>query len=146
MPIAFPPGRGCPEDPQPRHQRGVHESARGHHSRPWVAPFGADLLVFARVGDGLRQEKQLVSESNFAICFLLEIPLGGFPFQMKFSEQYRIPKNDTNLIVKRISFEKEIPSGGSKAGNISQTSCPIVPRLRCSSTRATRAGWFRPAG
>ena len=67
-----------------------------------------------------------VSESNFAICFLLEIPLRGLPFQMGFFVNYRIPKNNTTIRFQRTSFEKEIPSGGSQAGNISQTSCPTV--------------------
>ena len=69
-----------------------------------------------------------VSAHNFAICFLLEIPLRGFPFQIRFSETYRIPKNSTNICFQRISFEKEIPSGGSQAGNMSQTSCPKAAR------------------
>ena len=59
-----------------------------------------------------------LSENNFAICFLLEIPLRGFPFQVKFYEQCRVPKH---IIVQRISFEKEVPSWGSQAGDISQT-------------------------
>ena len=32
------------------------------------------------------------SENNCSICFLLEIPLRGFPFQIQFSEKYRITK------------------------------------------------------
>ena len=32
------------------------------------------------------------------ICFLLEIPLRGSPFNMKLSEKYRIQKNNTNLL------------------------------------------------
>ena len=59
----------------------------------------------------------------FAIRFLLEIPPRGFPFQMKFYDKCRIRlNNNTNLNVQRILFEKEIPSGASQAGNISQTS------------------------
>ena len=44
----------------------------------------------------------------------------------------RLPKHNTNHIYhQRISFENEIPSWGSQAGNISQTSCPIsVPPAR----------------
>ena len=62
-------------------------------------------------------------ENDFAICFLLEIPLWGFPFQIKTSGNTEcLNKNNTSLIVQRISFEKEIPSGGSQAGDISQTS------------------------
>ena len=34
------------------------------------------------------------SGGNFALCFLLEIPLGGFPSQMKLYEQYRVPENN----------------------------------------------------
>ena len=64
------------------------------------------------------------SENSFAICFLLEIPLRGFPFRMKLSWKYRIPEHSINLICQRISCEKEIPSGGSQAGNLSQTSRP----------------------
>ena len=64
------------------------------------------------------------SWSSFAKCFLHEISLRGSPFQMNFFETYRIPKNNTHLIFQRNSFEKEIPSGGSQAGNISQISCP----------------------
>ena len=59
------------------------------------------------------------------ICFLIEIPLREFPFQMEFSEKHGIPNNNTNRIVQRIPFEKEIPSGGSQAGNMLQTSCPM---------------------
>ena len=55
------------------------------------------------------------SEDNFAVCLLLEIPMRGFPFQINSSEKYRIPKN--NQIV---AFEKEVPSGGSQAGGVSQ--------------------------
>ena len=40
--------------------------------------------------------KNWLSDNNFAICFLLEIPLRGFPFQMKFVETYIILNNNTN--------------------------------------------------
>ena len=36
----------------------------------------------------------------------------------------------TNVVVQRISFEKEISSKESQAGNISQTSFPSFPSLR----------------
>ena len=36
--------------------------------------------------------EHLCSEINFAMCFLLDIPLRGYPFQMKFSETWRILK------------------------------------------------------
>ena len=58
----------------------------------------------------------LVSENNFAICFPLEIPLRGLPFQIHFYDKCRITQNNTNLVFQRISFEKEIPSWGSRAG------------------------------
>ena len=64
------------------------------------------------------------SENIFAIFFLLEIPLRGFPFQMISLFDYRVPKNNPNIMLQRISFEEETPSGGSLAGNISQTSSP----------------------
>ena len=70
------------------------------------------------------------SESNFATCFLLEIHMRGFPFRRKLSGKYIIPQNNTNLLVQRISFEKEVPSGGSQVGNISQTSCLIYTACR----------------
>ena len=73
----------------------------------------------------------LYSENNFAICFLLEIPLRGFPFHRAIFQTYIIHKHDTSYF-QRISFEKESPSWGSQAGNISQTSCPadgIVTRV-----------------
>ena len=38
------------------------------------------------------------SENNFAICFLLEIPLRGFPFQMRLYETCRIPKTITRIL------------------------------------------------
>ena len=52
---------------------------------------------------------------------------------MRFSETYNITKHNKQtqqtitiyIISQTISFEKEIPSWGSQAGNISQTSCPI---------------------
>ena len=109
----------------------------------------------AITNDGSQQRKSTNSENNFAICFLLEIPLRGFPFQMKLYDKYRIPKHnkdfnifhlkrkspqgslkqETYLIFQRTSFEKEIPSGKSQAGNISQTSCPT-----------NRSPAHRPAG
>ena len=57
--------------------------------------------------------------------FLPEAPVRGSPFRMKSFEQNTIPKTNTNYIIQRISFEKEIPSQESRARNISQTSCPI---------------------
>ena len=44
----------------------------------------------------------LLGEQLFARCFLLEISLRGFPFQMNFSETYRVPNNNTNLISQTI--------------------------------------------
>ena len=38
-----------------------------------------------------------VPENNFEICFLLEIPLRGFPFQSTIYETYRMPNNNTYL-------------------------------------------------
>ena len=72
---------------------------------------------------GLRLE----SESSFAIRFLLEIPLRGFPSQMRLYEhkQNTLQKH-TNLSCRRISFEEEIPEWGSRAGDVSQTSRPIL--------------------
>ena len=37
---------------------------------------------------------------------------------------YRVSKQHKSCFSKDFTFEKEIPSGGSQAGNISQTSCP----------------------
>ena len=67
-----------------------------------------------------------LSENNFAICFLLEIPPRRFPSQIKFYDQCSITRHSTNFIVQRISFEKGIPWGGCQAGHISQTSCPKI--------------------
>ena len=61
------------------------------------------------------------SENNFAIRFLLEIPLRGFSFQMNCSKEYRVPKNSTNNMFQRISFEEEISSWGSQAENMVTT-------------------------
>ena len=61
---------------------------------------------------------------------------------MKLHEKYRIHKNNTNLIVQRISFEKEIPSGGSQAGDISQTSCPTGGFSGISATNRQSEGAF----
>ena len=47
--------------------------------------------------------------NSFAICFLAEIPLRGFPFRVELSDNYGIHTDNTRLIVQRISFEKEIP-------------------------------------
>ena len=45
-----------------------------------------------------------VSENNFSICFLLEISLRGFPFQISCSfDKYRTPKHNTNHIFQRTS-------------------------------------------
>ena len=82
-------------------------------------------ICIARICSHLRKP-----ESNFAICFLLEIPMTGFPFQMRLFEKYRIPKNYTNTVFQRISFEKDIPSWGSQAANLSQTSHPIASPRR----------------
>ena len=56
----------------------------------------------------------------------------GFPFQIEFSlyEKYRIPENITHIIVQRISFEKEVPPGGSQVGDISQKH-PVLARVPC---------------
>ena len=35
-----------------------------------------------------------------------------------------MPQNNTNLMFQGFSFQKEVPSRGSRAGDISQTSCP----------------------
>ena len=56
----------------------------------------------------------------------------GFPFQMELLGKHRTPTHNTILHFRRISFEKEIPSGGSRAGDISQTSCPRRPLLPAS--------------
>ena len=67
------------------------------------------------------------SENNSAICLLLGILLRGFPLQTKLFQKHRMPKNNTNMIAQRNSFRKEIPSWGSRAGNVSQISCPSFP-------------------
>ena len=54
-------------------------------------------------------EKEDLSENNWAICFLLEIPLRGFPFQMNLHDKCRIPNKNIHLIVQWILFEKESP-------------------------------------
>ena len=41
-----------------------------------------------------------------------------------------MPKHKSHSFVQRILFEEEIPSGGSQAGSVSQTSCPAV----CATT------------
>ena len=48
------------------------------------------------------------SDMIFAICFLLEVPIRGFPFQMESFEKCRVAKNRC-FIAQRISLEKEIP-------------------------------------
>ena len=37
--------------------------------------------------------------NNFAICFLLEIPLSGFPLQTKVSYKFGIHKHNTNILL-----------------------------------------------
>ena len=83
----------------------------------WIAASSA-----ASLGRRAEYSHLQTSESSFAICFLLKIPMRGFPFQVKSFENCRIPKNSTQQSFPRISFEKEIPLRGSQAGNISQTS------------------------
>ena len=39
------------------------------------------------------------SDSDLAMCFLLEIPMRGFPSQTKLSEKHRTPKGSTNYKV-----------------------------------------------
>ena len=59
------------------------------------------------------------SENNFAIRFLLETPIRGFPIQIKFFDRCRVPTNNTNHIFQRTScFNMEIPSYESQAGDI----------------------------
>ena len=36
--------------------------------------------------------------NNFVMCFLLEIPLRGFPFQTKSFDECRMPKNTNNML------------------------------------------------
>ena len=54
-----------------------------------------------------------VSENNFAICFLLEISLIGFPFQMNFYYEYRVPNNYKSY------FSKDFISKGNRLMGIS---------------------------
>ena len=46
-----------------------------------------------------------ISENNFAICFLLEIPPRGFPFRMEFSE------HDTKHLFKGFHLRRKSPQG-----------------------------------
>ena len=52
-------------------------------------------------------------------------------FFLKHTEYLNI---NTSLIFQRISFEKEIPSGESQAGSMSQTSCPVLASPRKPSS------------
>ena len=49
-------------------------------------------------------------------------PGDGHSFRSSSRQTCRIPKHDTKLISQRISFEEEIPSGESQAGDVSQAS------------------------
>ena len=55
-------------------------------------------------------------------------------------QSYRIPNNNTKHIAQRISCEKDIPSGGSRAGSISQTSCPTAAPFRSTAASVGVAG------
>ena len=61
---------------------------------------------------------RLRSESDFAICLLLEIPLRDLSFHLIVYEKCRTPNNDTDIMSQRLLLEKEIPSGGSQAGDM----------------------------
>ena len=52
-----------------------------------------------------------------------------FPLQMKFYSKCRIPKNNTIIRFKGFHLTKEIPSRGSRAGDVSRTSCPTAEAL-----------------
>ena len=54
----------------------------------------------------------------FATCLPLEIPLRGLPSQMKSFGKIYLCCFCVFRIFLKSSFEKEIPSGGSQAGNI----------------------------
>ena len=45
---------------------------------------------------------------------------------MKLCKTYRTHKDSTNIMFQTTSFEKEIPSWESGAGNIPQTPCPSI--------------------
>ena len=78
------------------------------------------------------------SERDFAICLLLEIPLRGFPFQMRFSEKCRIHKsNANNDIVQRISLKRKSPHRDLK-----QETYRKHPVLHLASL--TRSTWRPP--
>ena len=104
----------------------VKKQGGGIGQRPYIYiyVFIHNHIINNNDDHGVTREAGESSKSNFATRFLPEIPLKGFPFRMEFSKKCRILKNNTNLIAQRISFEKEIPSGGFQAGNISQTSRP----------------------
>ena len=93
------------------------------------------VLVDAVKNGGPREDRgsEVGQENNFATYFLLEIPLRGFPFQRKIVENYRLPKHITNLNFRRISFEKEIPSRGSRAGSIFRKHCVLDGGVRKGS-------------
>ena len=55
-----------------------------------------------------KQQLTFKSLNNFAIRFLLEIPLRGFPFQRKLHQTCIITKNNTTIICQRISTKSEI--------------------------------------
>ena len=72
---------------------------------------------------------------------MLEIPLRGFPFQTRSFETEDLCCFYVLCICQRISFEKEMPSGGSLAENGSQ-SCS--PRPGGSAPRPRRSWHRRP--
>ena len=63
----------------------------------------------------LRRRKQKHSENNIAMCFLLEIPLRGFPIQIRFYDTCRIPKSNTHLLCfNGFHLKRKCPQGDLK--------------------------------
>ena len=82
--------------------RGLVQKVALRDVRRW-SPFEMSLAA-----DGLSLE------NNFAMCFLLEIPLRGFPLQIELYDKCRIPKNNTHLIFKGFRLKRKSPQGDLK--------------------------------
>ena len=74
------------------------------------------------------------SENDFAICFLLEISLGIFPFQMKSSDKHRIPKNDKPYLSKDFMWKGSPLRGISSRRHIAN----ILSCLRHATRRPSQ--------
>ena len=78
------------------------------------------------------------SESNFTMCFLLEIPLMGFPFQTNSFQTTEYIKTTHILFFKGFHVKRKSPQGDLK-----QETCRKYPALLASWPAVA---WLPPPG